>query len=155
MRSHLLCAAALLFWAAGALADEKVEPGRIRALVRQLDDDEFAVRQGAERALRRAGKAALPLLRRELAGKPSLETAHRLRRVIAHLRQDDEAQVRALIEQLGADSYEERQRATAELIRRVQVEPDFLALVRGALRHPDLEVRKRSQRVLATAEGKR
>ena len=110
------------------------------------------------RRSRRSGvraRAPSRYLKKELVRKPSVEPAHRLRRIIRHLRKDDEAQVRALIKQLDADDYASREQATAELIRHVRVEPDFRALLREALRASSPEVRRRVLKVLEGTEAKR
>src|SRR5262249_29269984 len=52
----------------------------VRALVRQLDDDDFTTREKAEREIRRLGQDAAPLLRQELTAAASAEVRTRLSR---------------------------------------------------------------------------
>jgi hypothetical protein len=60
---------------------------RVRALVQQLDDEQFHVRNNADQALRGLGTEALPALNKELNGSLSLEARQRLASVIDHLSQ--------------------------------------------------------------------
>lgn len=62
---------------------------QVRGLVKQLDDLRFPVRQDADRQLRELGIGAVPLLRQELASRPSLEVFRRLESIV-----DDLAQIR-------------------------------------------------------------
>lgn len=69
------------------LRDQTPRPGRDRqvaALVRQLGDDSFAARQRAERALRSAGRLALPLVRRAARGRDP-EVARRASNVLERI----------------------------------------------------------------------
>jgi hypothetical protein len=59
-----------------------VPPERVRALVQQLDDDRFNVRQEADRGLRQLGVAALQLLRKEMEGAIPLESRRRLGAIV-------------------------------------------------------------------------
>jgi hypothetical protein len=54
----------------------------IPALIRDLDSDEFRVRQSAEEKLRQLGAAAEPALRLALKSAPSLECRLRVERVL-------------------------------------------------------------------------
>ena len=59
---------------AGKLAPVKPEPDdRLQKLIANLDSDTFAVRVGAVKELADLGHAALPAMRKALAGKPPLE----------------------------------------------------------------------------------
>jgi hypothetical protein len=51
-------------------------------LITDLDDDEFAVREKASRALEKLGSRAWPALRRVLAGGPSLEVRRRAEKLL-------------------------------------------------------------------------
>jgi hypothetical protein len=53
--------------------------------LRDLDDDDFEVRERASAELVRLGEAALPAARKALAGKPSAEARRRLEEVVAQL----------------------------------------------------------------------
>lgn len=55
---------------------------KMEDLIRALDDDDFAVREGAEEGLRRLGDRAVPAMEKALEGGPSPEVQVRLRRVI-------------------------------------------------------------------------
>jgi WD40 repeat protein len=80
----------------------------IDAWLRDLDSDDFAVRERATRELERLGEQAVPALERFLTGKPSLEARRRVERVVGkssdrtreHLRR-----IRALeaLERIGND----------------------------------------------------
>lgn len=54
------------------------DAGRVAALVRDLDDDDFFVRKKADDALRAMGKEVVPLLKAERERATSLEVKHRL-----------------------------------------------------------------------------
>jgi hypothetical protein len=56
--------------------------GKVRGLVRDLDDDDFAVREAAERELKGLKERAVPALRRLLASRPSLEARRRAERLL-------------------------------------------------------------------------
>jgi hypothetical protein len=107
----------LLFILTGpvARAAPPQDPGvrRVRALVRQLDDPRYRVRRQADRQLRLLGEAALPLLRAELARTPSLEVYRRLEQIIQHLRFPE--QIRALVADLGGDTFIIREQADRKL----------------------------------------
>jgi len=67
---------------ATALAAAEAVPHTAAALIRQLDDPSFTVRQEADGKLRALGAAAVPLLRQELRSRPSLEVARRLESIL-------------------------------------------------------------------------
>lgn len=62
---------------------KEVDEHRLQALLADLDSDEFAVRQKASNELEKAGEQALPVYRKALEGKPSLETRRRLEDLLA------------------------------------------------------------------------
>jgi hypothetical protein len=62
----------------------KAQPA-LAALVAQLDDDKFAVRQKAQEALLAAGDDAIPALQSALAKPPSAEARQRLEKLLAQL----------------------------------------------------------------------
>ncbi len=70
------------------LFKEKVRPAaggdtkRLEQLVSDLDSDTFEVRQKASAELEKAGELAVPLLKKALAGKPSLETTKRIQELL-------------------------------------------------------------------------
>jgi hypothetical protein len=105
MNRFQLLLAALVIGCAGlrgarAAAPPVLDPARVQALFVKLDDDRFAVRQRADRALRKLGKHALPLLRAELVRTTSLEVRKRLRRMVHDLTVDE--RIPDLVRQLGA-----------------------------------------------------
>lgn len=61
------------------------EPAQLEKMVRNLDTVRFAEREAAMGALRRAGKAAEPVLRKAVAGELSPEKRQRLERLLAGL----------------------------------------------------------------------
>jgi hypothetical protein len=63
---------------AAPLADLK----RLRLLIADLDSDEFAVREKAQRELERLGEDAAPALRKALESKPSLEARRRMESIL-------------------------------------------------------------------------
>jgi RNA polymerase sigma factor (sigma-70 family) len=65
----------------------KVDGIRIARLVAELDDDQFAVREAAEKELDRLGEVAAPALRKALTGQPSVEVRRRVERLLD--RQDE------------------------------------------------------------------
>jgi WD40 repeat protein len=64
---------------------EAVPAARLRRLVADLDDDQFAVRERATRELARLGYAAEGALRAALAGRPSPEVRQRVGRLLKQL----------------------------------------------------------------------
>jgi HEAT repeat protein len=78
-----------------------VTEDRLKKLIADLDDDDFAVREKATDELAKVGGAADSLLRRTLEGKPSAEQRQRLQRLLEQVRSvgtttDGLRQVRAL-----------------------------------------------------------
>ncbi len=61
------------------------------------------------------------------------------------LRENDRARIEVLIKQLGADDYEKREQATADLIQKGSLASQPLQQATG---HPDLEVARRAERCL-------
>ncbi|HKB41932.1 MAG TPA: WD40 repeat domain-containing protein [Gemmataceae bacterium] len=64
---------------------QKADPAAMANLIGQLDDDRFAVRQLAEKKLAELGLRAVPALRAALKKKSSLESQHRMERLLAAL----------------------------------------------------------------------
>jgi WD40 repeat protein len=60
-------------------------PGEIAHMVRNLDSDEWPVREKASADLEKAGACALPLLRKTLTSPPSLEVRRRIERLLRRL----------------------------------------------------------------------
>jgi len=58
---------------------------RVGALVKQRDDDRFAVRQQADRELRQLGIAVVPHLQKALEAKHPLEVTRRLESIVLEL----------------------------------------------------------------------
>jgi RNA polymerase sigma factor (sigma-70 family) len=59
---------------------------RLRRLLADLESEQFAVREKAQRELEELGDLAEPVLRQALEGKPSLEMRRRVQAVLEHLR---------------------------------------------------------------------
>jgi len=134
---------------------KKLSAEEVRKLVRQLDDDNFAVRQQADAALRKAGKDVVPLLRKELARTKSVEVRKRLRQIVGSPPPPelDEKQIRKLIHQLGDDAFDVRQNATNQL---VVAGKKFVPLLRKELAAAkDLEIRCRLEKILKDIDGKK
>jgi HEAT repeat protein len=55
---------------------------RLGQLIADLDNDDFAVRERAQRELERMGEDAAPVLRKALAGKPALEVRRRIESIL-------------------------------------------------------------------------
>jgi HEAT repeat protein len=121
------------------------DPRQVRDLVTRLDDDEFAAREQADQALRRLGKRAVPLLKKELAAARSEEVRKRLERIIDALAPEDRA-VSALIKQLGDDEFQVREKASAALLGRGK---DILPTLKKALTNSaDAEVTNRLKAII-------
>src|SRR5262249_46145221 len=80
----------------------------IARLIRELDDEEFAVRQTASKGLRRLGTVAEPFLREALEKKPSAEVRSRVNELLAGIKKpewdpDDLRHLRAIavLERVG------------------------------------------------------
>jgi hypothetical protein len=67
------------------LAERPVDVKRIAALLKDLDDDEFEVRDKAMAELAKQGPEIEPLLREALARQPSAEVNNRVRRLLDKL----------------------------------------------------------------------
>jgi HEAT repeat protein len=59
---------------------------RLGQLIADLDNDEFAVRERAQRQLEGMGEDAAPALRKALAGKPALEVRRRIESILMKAR---------------------------------------------------------------------
>src|SRR5205814_1501697 len=62
-----------------------VDSGRLERWLRGLESDRFVERERATTALERLGDAAVPYLRRALAGTPAPETRRRLEHLLEKL----------------------------------------------------------------------
>jgi len=123
---------------------EKPDPERVRALVKQLDDDRFLVREQADKELRQLGKDVVPLLKKELQDPASLEARCRLEKIIDHLAPDES--VLPLIRQLGANEFENREKATRELLQKGKA---ILPLLQKQMaKETDLEISRRLQHII-------
>jgi RNA polymerase sigma factor (sigma-70 family) len=65
-----------------------VDGKRLATLLAELDDDDFLVRQRAEKELARLGPDAEPALRKALAGNPSAEVRGRIQKLLRRLAPD-------------------------------------------------------------------
>ncbi|NBO91522.1 MAG: HEAT repeat domain-containing protein [Planctomycetia bacterium] len=77
----------------------RIDSSKVSQLLRQLDDDEFDVRQTADFELRRMGKPVIPYLREEQLRTPSLEVRDRINKIVRDLRADEK--IPDLIQQLN------------------------------------------------------
>ena len=69
---------------------KEVDERRLRALLADLDSDDFLIRQKATEELEKAGEQALPAYRKALEGKPSLESRRRLEELLAKAQRSQE-----------------------------------------------------------------
>ncbi len=121
MKLAVSCAKALLVTIAvagfvrAAAPPARVDPVRVRVLLRKLDAENFFTRQRADETLRRLGKPVLPLLRAERERTTSLEVRDRLDRMLRDLTYDE--QVADLVRMLGHASRENRDQADQVLRR--------------------------------------
>jgi WD40 repeat protein len=65
-----------------------VDEKRLARLLAELDSDQYAVREGAQKELGKLGEAVAPACRKALEGKPSVELRRRLKRVLEKLPQE-------------------------------------------------------------------
>jgi WD40 repeat protein len=83
-------------------------PEQIRRWIADLDSDEFAVRQAAQKELQRVGEEAIPLLRERLAAKPSLEVRKHIDDLLAQTKVLHEGEIlrgvraAAVLERIGS-----------------------------------------------------
>ena len=61
------------------------DPKRLAEAIRDLDNDQFAVRQRATQELERLGPMAEPALRQVVAGQPNAEVLRRVNQLLARL----------------------------------------------------------------------
>ncbi len=112
MSFRSLCAVvALLIPAAldAAAPPTPIDPGRVKALLQDLDDDDFHVRQRADEALRALAQDVRPLLEAERERTRSPEVRWRLGRILDDLKLD--RRVEALVQQLGESDRQARRHA--------------------------------------------
>jgi hypothetical protein len=144
--------------AAQKSAAAKLDARQVRALVQQLNDDDFDVREKAEESLRRGGAKVVPLLEKELARKPPLEARRRLENLVAELTKDSpkrkqaalDARIQTLVPKLGDDAFDVREKTTAVLAGMGR--PALPALRKAFKASADLEVRVRLQRIIRRIE---
>jgi WD40 repeat protein len=65
-----------------------IDVRQVGSLIRDLDDDKFAVRERAQERLEEFGELARPALRRTLADRPSVEVQRRVERLLEKLDQE-------------------------------------------------------------------
>jgi HEAT repeat protein len=124
----------------------KPDPERVRALVKDLDDNRFLVRQRADRNLRALGKEALPLLQTELKATKSEQARVFLKTIIEDTQLEE--RIRGWIKQLGSVHFRERQNATDQLLQ--QGKAALPVLKRELERRPDPEIQRRLERIIKT-----
>jgi hypothetical protein len=111
-----------------------VDPGQVRRLIAELDDDEFRVRDKAARELANLGLAVRPALLKALQETTSAEVGYRLRGLLARLALPSSDELRAM-----------RAVEVLERIGDAQARQALKVLTRGA---PDEGVRKDAQAAL-------
>ena len=84
-RWALTLAGAVLCCVAPWAAEPPGMAERVAGLVKQLDDNRFAIRQQADVELRKLGIAVVPLLQRELEARHPLEVTRRLESIVLEL----------------------------------------------------------------------
>jgi hypothetical protein len=131
---------------------------KIQQLIVQLSADDFTSRETAYKELLKLGESAVPALQMA-ANSAELETALRARKLLQDIaaapRKPEPSRppvkvpdnVKKLIEQLGDEHFEVREKATKELIA---LGPEAVPGLRGALDHSDPEVHARARRILDT-----
>jgi hypothetical protein len=67
---------------------ESADPERVARLIRDLDSDQFAVREPSFRELEKLGESAIPACRRALAAAPSAEQRRRLEMLLQRQEQE-------------------------------------------------------------------
>jgi WD40 repeat protein len=102
---------AVPFLAARLRAVIPADPEQLARLLRDLESNQFALRERATRELERLGEAAGPALRAALTGKPSPEMRRRVEHVLATLDQAATERLRerralAVLEQIGTPEAE-------------------------------------------------
>jgi hypothetical protein len=157
MKLAVSCAKALLVTVAvagflrGAAPPARMNPARVRVLLRKLDADNFFTRQRADEALRGLGKPVLPLLRAERQRTTSLEVRDRLDRMMRDLTFDE--QVADLVRMLGHASRENRDQAD-QVLRRSG--PAVVPLLKKELKGElDGRCRARLEKIIAELSGQR
>ncbi len=145
-----LCAAPLV-------GQPPLDEKRVAALVRDLGSDRFAERERAEKALRKLGKAALPLLRKELARSKALEQRRRLEKLVREFDPPEvryRKRLRELLPALSNDRFDVREAATRELV--AMGKPAVPLMIEQMQKAGDAEVRRRLEAaVRVILEGKR
>jgi hypothetical protein len=104
---------------AGRLAPAALDRKRVDRLVKELDDDDFKVREKATEELKRMGEAAEPLLRKALEGGPSAEVRWRVQHLLGLLGPAGPGRLRALrgleaLERIGGPEARRALRALAK-----------------------------------------
>jgi len=127
-----------------------IDSGRVSVLLRDLDDDAFAVRQSADEELRGMGRAVVAYIQEERLRSPSLEVRDRLERMMRDMSVGE--RIPTLVKQLGhADA---RFRTHAELTLRKAGVENLPALEAELLRGQG-EGRRTLQRIIADLAGGR
>jgi RNA polymerase sigma factor (sigma-70 family) len=109
--------AAALF--AGRLKPVTYDAERLAKLIRELDSDDFEVREKASAELKTAGEVAVPLLRKALDNNPSVEAKRRIEELLERSKGPSPAWVRsaravAVLEAVGGDDARKLLEATAK-----------------------------------------
>lgn len=137
---------------------EAIHPdNRVSALIEQLGAEDFDVRERASKALVRIGEPALDALRKARSHKDP-EVKSRAQKAISQIEEAEEQkvppnkQVSALIEQLGDDNFNVRERASRALVR---IGEPALGALRQARSSEDLEVRRRAKLAIEEIEKAR
>jgi hypothetical protein len=131
--------------ASAAAPPGRVDPARVKVLLRKLDAESFFTRQRADQALRAMGKPVLPLLRAERERTKSLEVRDRIDRMVRDLTYDE--QIAGLVRLLGHTNRQYREHADRALR---QAGADVVPILKNELKgEMGVEGRARLEKIIA------
>jgi RNA polymerase sigma factor (sigma-70 family) len=96
-----------------------IDAERVAKLIRDMDDDNFDVREAAYTELKTAGELVVPQLRKALENKPTAEVRRRIDEILSQVKSPSPSTVRnaravAVLEALGGDDAKKLLEATAK-----------------------------------------
>jgi hypothetical protein len=120
-----------------------IDTKQVRQWIKQLDDDNFKVRERATKELARHIEAAAPLLEQELDSAPSAEVKTRIERLLAGRRtaEGDRARINKAVRVLEYTRTPEAKKCLEELAKAGQ-DARLEALAKDALKRLDEQARK-------------